>query len=66
MSGNSTRLIALSIVMLAGSICLGLGSLAQATNTNRGNEAQLFGFAQLIIGGMCFAIDYMASFNLQK
>jgi hypothetical protein len=61
MSNNAARILALSIAILASAILIGLGSVAQAMNTNRGQEAQLFGFLLGLVGGVFFVIELLFS-----
>ena len=61
MSNSASRLIALSIVLLGGAILLSVGSIAQAMNPNRGQEAQLFGIVSSLLGGILFAVETFVS-----
>jgi len=66
MSNSAARLIASSIVILAGGILLSVGSIAMAMNTNRGQEAQLFGMVLSLIGGIVFGFEFFASMRTRE
>ena len=65
-SNSAARLIALSIVILAGGILLGVGSIAQAMNINRGQEAALFGLIMSLLSGIVFCVELFASYRTRE
>ena len=66
MSNSAARLIALSIALLAGATLLSVGSIAQSMNPNRGHEAQLFGIALSLVGGIRLALEISVSTRIDS
>lgn len=60
MSDRAARLIALSLIVCAGGILLGSGTIAVAINSNR-QDAQTLGLIVLLGGGILFLVEYLGS-----
>jgi hypothetical protein len=59
MTNSGARLLAASIIVLAGSLAVGLGDVAHSGGTN--SIALMVGGWLLAIGGLLFVIDYFRS-----
>ena len=59
------RLVASAIVVLAGSVCLGLSGSSE-TSTVYARDANSSGAVILFLGGVCFAVEFIRTWNAER